>query len=390
MSASCVHVSALLHALVALKPGHDMHCDDSDMDSDEEQPCTSTLCQWKRPRKRKSAAMQVEKAEFEKHEYGRIKKYNIESLENYDPRVEHFRGKIAERIPNLLNDIKGKGLCVSLLLDKSMRVATPERAVLSKEVLLQKVEQLKLKLKVSDNDIRTIEQSTRLQSNSPKWFEVRRFRLTSSMFGRVKQLKASTPPDNLVLSILGVKQISGKQFEYGKNMEKIALAEYVKYQHNSGHEGLYAASSGFIVSSQHSFLGASPDSCVYDPLNPLDPYGYCEIKCPYKYQDISPSEAAEKSDFMLQKDHNGVVKLKESHVYYSQVQGQMGVGGRPWCDFVVYTKKGIHVERISFNTDFWNRDLLPKLVSFYDHCIGPEIVCPQHPFGLPLRDLRNE
>ena len=34
--------------------------------------------------------------------------------------------------------------------------------------------------------------------------------------------------------------------------------------------------------------------------------------------------------------------------------------------------------------------LLPKLCNFYDMCVGPEIVSPKHPYGLPLRDLRNE
>ena len=29
--------------------------------------------------------------------------------------------------------------------------------------------------------------------------------------------------------------------------------------------------------------------------------------------------------------------LRSLHPYYSQVQGQMAVGDRPWCDFVVYT-----------------------------------------------------
>ena len=71
--------------------------------------------------------------------------------------------------------------------------------------LLQKVKTLKQSLAVTEEDARTIELSTRSQSQSPKWFEVRRHRLTASNFGRVKQLKPSTPPDNLVLSILGVK-----------------------------------------------------------------------------------------------------------------------------------------------------------------------------------------
>ena len=43
---------------------------------------------------------------------------------------------------------------------------------------------------------------------------------------------------------------------------------------------------------------------------------------------------------------SGCLHLKEGHLYYAQVQGQMGVGGRAWCDFVVYMKKGISVESI--------------------------------------------
>ncbi len=141
LSASCVHVSALLHALVALRPGTLPGNDEAE--SDEEcQPCTSVSCQWKPPKKRKSMAMQVSTAEFE---YERPKKYNIQSLETYDPRLEQFRGKVAERIPKLLDEVKGKGLCVSLLLDQSLRIATPERPILSKEALLLKVEQSETK-----------------------------------------------------------------------------------------------------------------------------------------------------------------------------------------------------------------------------------------------------
>lgn len=110
----------------------------------------------------------------------------------------------------------------------------------------------------------------------------------------------------------------------------------------------------------------------------------------YKYQNLTPSEAALKSDFLLQKEASGRLILKRAHTYYCQVQGQMGIGGRKWCDFIVYTKKGIHVERIDFNESFWTDELLPKLCTFYDKCVAPEIVCPQYPFGLPLRDLRGE
>ena len=63
--------------------------------------------------------------------------------------------------------------------------------------------------------------------------------------------------------------------------------------------------------------------------------------------------------------------LKRDHPYFSQVQGQMAVGERPWCDFVIYTTQGLSV---LFDSDFWENTLLPKLVSFYDNCVAPEIV----------------
>lgn len=62
-------------------------------------------------------------------------------------------------------------------------------------------------------------------------------------------------------------------------------------------------------------------------------------------------------------------KLKENHMYYSQVQGQMGITGAMWCDFIVYTKVGLYVQRISFDPDFWNQ-LRQQLVSyFFNHFI---------------------
>ena len=47
----------------------------------------------------------------------------------------------------------------------------------------------------------------------------------------------------------------------------------------------------------------------------------------------------------------------------------------------------VSVTRISFNEDYWNNSLLPKLTSFYDNCVAPEIVSPVHVLGIPMRDL---
>ena len=83
---------------VALTPNVDA-CDDSD----EDLPVTSLPCKWKPPRKRKHQALQVSKACFE---YGKASKYSMQLLENYYPRPEEFRNTSAERLPQLLADIK--------------------------------------------------------------------------------------------------------------------------------------------------------------------------------------------------------------------------------------------------------------------------------------------
>ena len=67
----------------------------------------------------------------------------------------------------------------------------------------------------------------------------------------------------------------------------------------------------------------------------------------------------------------------------------MAITERSWCDFVIYTAKGISVERIPFDAEFWNNKLLPKLINFFDNCLAPEIVSPVNALGIPVRNLHN-
>ena len=67
------------------------------------------------------------------------------------------------------------------------------------------------------------------------------------------------------------------------------------------------------------------------------------------------------------------VVLKRDHPCFAQIQGQMAVGEWPWCDFVIYTTQVLSVHRVLFDSDYWGNSLLPKLVSFYDNCVAPEI-----------------
>ena len=93
-SASCTHVSALLHALVAVTPtqfpDHSSGVDDPE--ATEVLPVTSYACQWKPPRKRKESNLKISEARFEKHVYGKLKKKGLSSMEEFDPRPPEYRG----------------------------------------------------------------------------------------------------------------------------------------------------------------------------------------------------------------------------------------------------------------------------------------------------------
>ena len=143
-----------------------------------------------------------------------------------------------------------------------------------------------------------------------------------------------------------------------------------------------------IVNPNYCFLGASPDGAVYDPSNLQEPFGFLEVKNPDTAWNISPIEACSQSGFICCLS-GGQPELKESHHYYAQVQGQMAIGERPWCDFVIYTSKGINIQHIPFDQSYWTNKLLPKLESFYNNCVAPEIVSPLHLLGLPICDLSN-
>ena len=138
---------------------------------------------------------------------------------------------------------------------------------------------------------------------------------------------------------------------------------------------------GFIIHTAHSFLGVSPDGAVYDPSNQTQPFGFIEVKCRTLSETFHQLKHVLPQAFAVPLTQ---LRLNENHQYYAQVQGQMALGERPWCDFTV---KGISVQCIPFNTNFWTDKLLPKLDSFYDNCIAPEIVSPVHSLGLPIRNL---
>ena len=164
---------------------------------------------------------------FEKHVYGTVKKRHLAPLEDFDPRPAKFKGTAKNSLPALL---VGKG-CAFLFC--STRHYAPmmtlyhlpssstltSTTLSSLEQLKTTVSAFKQSLAVSDEKVREVELNTKEQRESSLWFQVRQYRITSSLFGQVLRCKEQTPPDSLVLQILQAKQFSTTATQWGVSNE---------------------------------------------------------------------------------------------------------------------------------------------------------------------------
>ena len=154
---------------------------------------------------------------------------------------------------------------------------------------------------------------------------------------------------------------------HGQRFEDAARTDYLESKRMAGHGNLQVRRCGLLLHPSYKYIGASPDGQVYDPSSSGHSHGLLEIKCPHTpyLQDLTPEEACDLTGFCA-KLVNGRPELQENHAYYFQIQGQLGISGLKWCDFVIWTgPRRLSVERIHSNEDFWAEVLLPALLQFY-------------------------
>ncbi|XP_054259250.1 uncharacterized protein LOC128983994 [Macrosteles quadrilineatus] len=206
-----------------------------------------------------------------------------------------------------------------------------------------------------------IERSTIGQHTNPLWREKRINRLTASRFGSVAKRKPHTDCHNMVKSILIQRQLNTDAVAYGRDNEERVVQMYEE------RTGLKVDRCGLFIDETYPFLGASPDGLV-------ESEGLIEVKCLYSIKDTSIEDHLKSNKTTCIELVSGKLRLKKSHDYYFQIQGQLNIAKRKWCDFVVFTRKGeLFVERIVIDEEFWAK-VLPKLVQFYQECILPEII----------------
>ena len=87
------------------------------------------------------------------------------------------------------------------------------------------------------------------------------------------------------------------------------------------------------------------------------------VKCPFTLRNLTPEEACADPNFHCHLV-NGKPELKKDHPNYYQVQGQLGLTGLKWCEFVLFFQKGLIIQQIKFDELFW-KSMIEKLTKFY-------------------------
>lgn len=151
---------------------------------------------------------------------------------------------------------------------------------------------------------------------TPEWFEQRRGKVTAS---RIADLMAKTKTgysasrQNYLMQLL-CERLTGKVEEGYKSsaMQRGSELEDEARNWYQLETGEIVEQVSFIDHPSIDFAGASPDGLVGED-------GLIEIKCPNTATHIETLRTE-----------------KPSERYYKQMQWQMAVTGRKWCDFVSF------------------------------------------------------
>ena len=393
-TASCKHVGALCYALVEF-------CTSGKMP--DFLTCTDKLQAWNRPKPKKVNPIPV--TDFSKRKMEITKKHEKkQSITEYDPRPPSMQVDNPSLLENLrISLLQSSNASAFLqLLVAPEHIAMHDHTYCSKhtsllqptysqsntlqeevpsaiQVILDSVSSLvftREDLNISLEERDRIEGKTREQAQSPLWYLVRARRITASLCGKIICQKEMTPA--LLMSVLYPKPFEKlpAPIKWGIDNEPKANREYLNYAKAHGKKGLSVRKCGFIVHPTMGWLGASPDAHVTDPHSDF-PDGIAEFKCPFSKKELTPREACDDPNFYCYYDSG--LHLKKSHHYYHQVQLQLfvGIDQYDWCDFCVYTPKGIEVERIWLDIE-WSEKCITELDSYYEAYILPEILHPSY------------
>ena len=245
----------------------------------------------------------------------------------------------------------------------------------SPDVNSEKLKQLcetfmKEKVTKTDEEIKSIENDSIEQSNSDIWKKERHVRLTSSNFGKVISRRSTNVSGLLVERMLYSKFKGNLHTIRGLSQERHTITEY------ENKFSCKVTKTGLRICSKYPCLGASTDGIVH--VN--NDEGLLEIKNLLQTNTILIKDAPKKiKNFCLEEKDNKLM-LKRNHEIFYQIQGQLNIFEKDWCDLVIRRMNpyDIFVERVYRDSLLWETEMVPKLTMFYEKFLLPELALPRY------------
>ena len=178
------------------------------------------------------------------------------------------------------------------------------------------------------------------EQRSPEWFKAREGRVTGSSVGAILGLSPFMSADDVMRRMVREYHGADSEFQgnaatqWGTMNEPGACSEYEMETGNT------VELCGFYT--YEHWLGASPDGLIGSN-------GLVEFKCPYS----------------MRKGEGRFKTAQEQMHYYAQMQIQLFITNRDYCDFYQWSPSQTKLEVVSRDDQFL-KDSLPKLKDFYD------------------------
>lgn len=129
------------------------------------------------------------------------------------------------------------------------------------------------------------------------------------------------------------------------------------------------AEAGLSINPLYPHMAASPDGYVTCSCCGK---GIVKVMCSICLPQPTTGKLPKSLEFCLHLAA-GAMRLKTDHEFYYQVQAQLHITKKKYCDFVVWTVTNIHVERIFPDQEFW-QSCVEVSSEFYVHAVLPELM----------------
>jgi putative phage-type endonuclease len=153
-----------------------------------------------------------------------------------------------------------------------------------------------------------------IEQNTDEWLDLRKGKFTASSFADLFATSSTAQFKKAISKVVferltgeSPENFSSQYMDRGHELEPLAVEYYENTTFNDTYNG------GFFT--DNNYIGASPDRLVNDD-------GILEVKCPA---------------FNTMIDYLTFGKLPS--IYEHQVQGQLWLTNRKWCDFIAFHPK---------------------------------------------------